>query len=113
MKVPYAKKWQKETDKLRQIALDCDLTEELKWGNRVSPFGRKTCDRDRAQGVVRVLILQERTAQGPNTFSKGLESIPRPGDGSNSPRFGRLRPYDRPWRTTSTKPSIWRSPGRR
>jgi hypothetical protein len=32
MKVPYAKKWQKETDKLRQIALDCDLTEELKWG---------------------------------------------------------------------------------
>src|SRR5229473_5942571 len=32
MEVPYAKKWQKETDKLRQIALDCDLTEELKWG---------------------------------------------------------------------------------
>jgi hypothetical protein len=26
MKVPYAKKWQKETDKLRQIALDCDPT---------------------------------------------------------------------------------------
>ena len=63
MKVPYAKKWQKETDKLRQIALDCDLTEELKWGNRVSPFGRKTCDRDRAQGVVRGLVLQGRTAQ--------------------------------------------------
>ncbi len=32
MKVPYAEKWQKETDKLRKIALDCDLTEELKWG---------------------------------------------------------------------------------
>jgi uncharacterized protein YdeI (YjbR/CyaY-like superfamily) len=32
MKVPYAKKWQKETDKLRQIALECGLTEELKWG---------------------------------------------------------------------------------
>jgi len=32
MKVPYVKKWQKETDKLRQIALDCDLIEELKWG---------------------------------------------------------------------------------
>jgi len=32
MKAPYAKKWQKETDTLRQIALDCDLTEELKWG---------------------------------------------------------------------------------
>ena len=33
MKAPYKKKWQKETDKLRKIALDCDLTEELKWGN--------------------------------------------------------------------------------
>ncbi|HEY6127296.1 MAG TPA: YdeI/OmpD-associated family protein [Candidatus Acidoferrum sp.] len=32
MKVPYAKKWQKETDTLRQIALGCGLTEELKWG---------------------------------------------------------------------------------
>ncbi len=32
MKVPYAKKWQKEMDALRKIALDCDLTEELKWG---------------------------------------------------------------------------------
>jgi uncharacterized protein YdeI (YjbR/CyaY-like superfamily) len=25
-------KWQKETEKLRMIALDCGLTEELKWG---------------------------------------------------------------------------------
>lgn len=32
MKVPYAKKWQKEIDDLRKIALDCDLAEELKWG---------------------------------------------------------------------------------
>jgi len=32
MKVPYAKKWQKETDDLRKIALDCGLAEELKWG---------------------------------------------------------------------------------
>ena len=32
MKVPYAKKWQNETEKLRTIALDCDLVEELKWG---------------------------------------------------------------------------------
>jgi len=31
MKVPYAGKWQKETDTLRQIALDCGLTEETKW----------------------------------------------------------------------------------
>jgi uncharacterized protein YdeI (YjbR/CyaY-like superfamily) len=42
MKVPYAKKWQKETDKLRQIALDCDLTEELKWGKPCFTFLKKT-----------------------------------------------------------------------
>jgi uncharacterized protein YdeI (YjbR/CyaY-like superfamily) len=42
MKVPYAKKWQKETDKLRQIALDCDLTEELKWGKPCFTFRQKT-----------------------------------------------------------------------
>ncbi len=38
MKVPYAKKWQKEADKLRRIALDCDLTEELKWGKPCFTF---------------------------------------------------------------------------
>src|SRR5262249_12272217 len=41
MKVPYAKKWQKETDMLRQIALDCDLTEELKWGKPCFTFLKK------------------------------------------------------------------------
>src|SRR6201993_4271617 len=41
MKVPYAKKWQKETDKLRQIALGCDLTEELKWGKPCFTFRQK------------------------------------------------------------------------
>ena len=35
------KKWQKETDKLRQIALDCDLTEELKWGKPCFTFLKK------------------------------------------------------------------------
>src|SRR5215467_15548411 len=41
MKVPYAKKWQKETDKLRQIAQGCDLTEELKWGKPCFSFQKK------------------------------------------------------------------------
>src|SRR5690242_8848681 len=41
MKVPYAKKWQKEIDKLRQIALDCDLTEEVKWGKPCFTFLKK------------------------------------------------------------------------
>jgi uncharacterized protein YdeI (YjbR/CyaY-like superfamily) len=41
MKVPYAKKWRKEIDKLRQIALDCDLTEELKWAKPCFTFVKK------------------------------------------------------------------------
>lgn len=41
MKVPYAEKWQKETDKLRKIALDCDLTEEFKWGKPCFSFQKK------------------------------------------------------------------------
>src|SRR6516164_3774565 len=41
MKVPYAKKWQKETDKLRKIAVDCDLTEALKWGKPCFTFQKK------------------------------------------------------------------------
>jgi uncharacterized protein YdeI (YjbR/CyaY-like superfamily) len=41
MQVPYAKKWQKETHKLRNIALDCYLTEEMKWGKPCFTFLRK------------------------------------------------------------------------
>lgn len=32
MEVPYAQKWQKESNELRKIALECDLAEERKWG---------------------------------------------------------------------------------
>jgi len=41
VKVPYAKKWQKEADKLRKIALDCDLTEEMKWGKACFSYQKK------------------------------------------------------------------------
>ncbi len=41
MRVPYAKKWRKEIDKLRQIALDCGLAEELKWGKPCFTFVKK------------------------------------------------------------------------
>jgi uncharacterized protein YdeI (YjbR/CyaY-like superfamily) len=41
MKVPYAKKWRKETDKLRKIAVDSDLTEALKWGKPCFTFQKK------------------------------------------------------------------------
>ena len=41
MKVPFAKKWQKETDALRKIALDCELTEELKWGKPCFTYQKK------------------------------------------------------------------------
>ncbi|MBV9183083.1 MAG: YdeI/OmpD-associated family protein [Acidobacteria bacterium] len=54
MKVPYAKKWQKETDKLRHIALDCSLTEELKWG--------KPCFTVRKKNVAIVIPLKESCA---------------------------------------------------
>jgi uncharacterized protein YdeI (YjbR/CyaY-like superfamily) len=33
-----AKKWQEEVQKLRTIVLDCQLTEELKWGNPCYTF---------------------------------------------------------------------------
>ena len=41
VKVPYAKKWRKETDKLREIVLGCDLTEELKWGKPCFTYQKK------------------------------------------------------------------------
>jgi uncharacterized protein YdeI (YjbR/CyaY-like superfamily) len=41
MQVPYAKKWQRETDKLRKIALDCYLTEERKWDKPCFTFLKK------------------------------------------------------------------------
>lgn len=41
MQVPYAKKWQKETEKLRRIALDCFLTEEQKWSKPCFTFQKK------------------------------------------------------------------------
>jgi uncharacterized protein YdeI (YjbR/CyaY-like superfamily) len=41
MKVPYAKKWQNEMDKLRKIAVDCDLTEALKWGKPCFTFQKR------------------------------------------------------------------------
>lgn len=41
MQVPYAKKWQKETEQLRKIALDCFLTEEQKWSKPCFTFQKK------------------------------------------------------------------------
>jgi uncharacterized protein YdeI (YjbR/CyaY-like superfamily) len=41
MKVPYAEKWQKETDRLREIALGCGLAEETKWGKPCFTLLRK------------------------------------------------------------------------
>src|SRR5215471_5936591 len=36
-----AGKWQKEIEKLRKIILDCDLVEELKWGNPCYTYEKK------------------------------------------------------------------------
>src|SRR5215831_11160804 len=51
MKVPYAKKWQNETDNLRTIVLDCDLVEELKWG--------KPCFTYQKKNVVIIILLKD------------------------------------------------------
>jgi uncharacterized protein YdeI (YjbR/CyaY-like superfamily) len=97
MKVPYAKKWQKETDKLRKIALDCDLTEEFKWGKPCFTFLKKN--------VAIVIPLKESCALA---FFKGallkdakhilrrLVSTLRRGDGSSSPRSRRSQPSSPP-----------------
>ena len=60
MKVPYAKKWQKEADKLRKIVLDCDLTEEMKWG--------KPCFTCQKKNVAIVIPLKDACAL---SFFKG------------------------------------------
>src|ERR1700754_5058252 len=41
MQIPYADQWRSETDKLRKIALGCDLTEEIKWGKPCLTFQKK------------------------------------------------------------------------
>jgi len=41
MQVRYATKWRKETDRLRKIALDCNLTEETKWAKPCFTFLKK------------------------------------------------------------------------
>ncbi len=60
MEVPYAQKWQKETARLRKIALECDLTEELKWG--------KPCFTYRKKNVAIVIPLKDSCAL---SFFKG------------------------------------------
>ena len=41
MKVPFAKKWQQEADKLREIVLACGLSEEVKWGKPCFTYKKK------------------------------------------------------------------------
>jgi uncharacterized protein YdeI (YjbR/CyaY-like superfamily) len=60
MQVPYAAKWRKETDKLRALALDCFLTEEIKWG--------KPCFTFMGKNVAIVVPLKESCAL---SFFKG------------------------------------------
>jgi len=61
VKVPYAKKWQKEVDKLRQIALGCGLTEETKWS--------KPCFTCREKNVAIIIPLKDACAL---SFFKGV-----------------------------------------
>jgi len=60
MKVPYAKKWQKEIDALRKIVLGCRLVEELKWG--------KPCFTHQEKNVAIIIPLKDACAL---SFFKG------------------------------------------
>ncbi len=60
MNEPYAKRWQRETENLRKIALGCGLTEELKWG--------KPCFTYRKKNVAIVIFLKDACAL---SFFKG------------------------------------------
>jgi uncharacterized protein YdeI (YjbR/CyaY-like superfamily) len=60
MKVPYAEKWQKETDDLRKIAIGCGLVEELKWG--------KPCFTCQKKNVLIIIPLKDACAL---SFFKG------------------------------------------
>jgi uncharacterized protein YdeI (YjbR/CyaY-like superfamily) len=60
VKVPYATKWHKETDKLRKVALACGLTEEIKWG--------KPCLTYKGKNVAIVIPLKDACAL---SFFKG------------------------------------------
>lgn len=60
MRVPYAKKWQKEVDKLREVALGCGLSEEKKWG--------KPCFTYQKRNVAIVIPLKDTCAL---SFFKG------------------------------------------
>jgi len=54
MQVPYAKKWAKETQELRKIAVGCGLEEEFKWG--------KPCFTLAGKNVAIVIPLKESCA---------------------------------------------------
>jgi uncharacterized protein YdeI (YjbR/CyaY-like superfamily) len=97
MQVPYAKKWQNETDKLREIALGCHLTEELKWGKPGFTFLKKN--------VAIVIPLKESCAlaffQGallkdPRRILEKAGQTRRPDDGQNSLRSRRYQPCSYP-----------------
>jgi len=104
VKVPYAKKWQKEADKLRKIVLDCDVTEEMKWG--------KPCFTYQKKNVAIVIPLKDACAL---SFFKGallndpkhiLQKI-------GQAQAGRWIKFTSLKEITATKPSRSRSRGRR
>jgi uncharacterized protein YdeI (YjbR/CyaY-like superfamily) len=77
MKVPYAKKWQKEIVKLCQIELDCDLIEELKWGKPCFTFQKKN---------VAIVIPPKESCASLSSRAHRIEDVKKHGD---SPRSNR------------------------
>jgi uncharacterized protein YdeI (YjbR/CyaY-like superfamily) len=80
-----SKKWQKELEKLRMIILDCQLTEELKWG--------KPCYTFQKSNIVVILPLKESCAL---LFCKGAllndanRILIKPGENTQAARQIRL-----------------------
>src|SRR5436190_15593615 len=60
VKVPFARKWQQETEQLRKVALGCGLAEETKWG--------KPCFTCQGKNVAIVIPLKDACAL---SFFKG------------------------------------------
>ena len=79
------KKWQEEMEKLRMIILDCQLTEELKWG--------KPCYTFQKSNIVLIIGLKEYCAL---LFCKGVllsdanEILIKPGENTQAGRMIRF-----------------------
>jgi uncharacterized protein YdeI (YjbR/CyaY-like superfamily) len=58
-----AEKWQEEIEQLRAIILDCELTEELKWGCPSYTSEKQHCFDTHFQRILRGAVFQRCIAE--------------------------------------------------